>query len=159
MTRLSLTLLGGFAAKGTEDRPVLIRRRKAVALLAYLASNAGRAQPRDKLAALLWPEASEAGARQSLRQALMSLRHALPSDAVHMNEQALALDAEAVQIDVVDFERLVAEGTPTALEQASSLYGGDFLAGFDLDEPPFEDWLRAERERLREIALETLARL
>ncbi|MGH7312761.1 MAG: ATP-binding protein, partial [Candidatus Rokuibacteriota bacterium] len=36
---------------------------------------------------------------------------------------------------------------------------GDFLAGFAVDEPPFEEWLVTERERLRELALEGLARL
>jgi DNA-binding SARP family transcriptional activator len=53
----------------------------------------------------------------------------------------------------------VAEGHPEALEQAATLYRGDLLLGFTLDEPLFEEWLRAERERLREAALEALARL
>jgi DNA-binding SARP family transcriptional activator len=159
MARLSLTLLGGFVARGADDQPVLIVRRKAAALLAYLASNSGQEHPRDKLAALLWPETSDASARQSLRQALTSLRRALPSGVVRMKELTLALDPEAVNVDVVAFERLVADGTPTALEQAATLYGGDFLAGLDVNEPPFEEWLQSERERLRELALEALARL
>src|SRR3972149_6705697 len=50
-------------------------------------------------------------------------------------------------------------GTPEALDQAVALYHGDFLDGFDVKEAPFEEWLVSERERLRELALEALAKL
>ena len=73
--------------------------------------------------------------------------------------QTLALNAVGVEVDVVTFERRVAEGTPEALEQAAELYRGDLLLGFTVNEPLFEEWLVAERERLREMALEALARL
>jgi DNA-binding SARP family transcriptional activator len=33
----------------------------------------------------------------------------------------------------------------------------DLLEGLAVQETPFEEWLMAERERLRELALETLA--
>jgi DNA-binding SARP family transcriptional activator len=64
-----------------------------------------------------------------------------------------------VDVDVASFVRCVADGTPDALEQAVNLYKGDLLHGFSLNEPLFEDWLLPERERLRELALEALARL
>ena len=54
---------------------------------------------------------------------------------------------------------MVPAGTPEALAQAAQLYTGDLLSGFALDEMSFEDWLLGERERLRELALEALARL
>ena len=69
------------------------------------------------------------------------------------------MDPAAVEVDVAAFEGCVAQGTPQALEQAAELYRGDFLLGFSLNEPLFEEWLVAERERLREMALEALARL
>jgi tetratricopeptide (TPR) repeat protein len=40
-----------------------------------------------------------------------------------------------------------------------ALYQGDFLEGLTLQEPPFEEWLLAERLRLRELAQDALARL
>src|SRR5262249_34407788 len=43
--------------------------------------------------------------------------------------------------------------------QAATLYRGDLLDGFVIDEEPFEQWLVHERERLRELALDALARL
>src|SRR5262249_30903277 len=53
----------------------------------------------------------------------------------------------------------VADGTPAALEKAAILYQGDLLAGLAVAEAPFEEWLLAERERFRELALEGLAKL
>lgn len=43
--------------------------------------------------------------------------------------------------------------------RAVDLYRGEFLEGLAFRGTPFEDWLMAERERLRELALETMARL
>src|SRR6266436_6015259 len=43
--------------------------------------------------------------------------------------------------------------------EATALYRGDLLAGLAVDEAPFEEWLLGERERLRELALEGLAKL
>jgi hypothetical protein len=39
------------------------------------------------------------------------------------------------------------------------LYRGDFLSGFRVDETGFEEWLVAERERLRELAIEGLGKV
>ena len=50
-------------------------------------------------------------------------------------------------------------GRPEAFEQAAAIYTGDLLSGFSLSEPLFEDWLVPERERLRELALEAIAKL
>src|SRR5262249_13606493 len=65
----------------------------------------------------------------------------------------------AVDVDVVLFERLTADDGPDALRRAAALYRGDLLEGISVDEPAFEEWLRAERERVRELALEALAKL
>jgi hypothetical protein len=66
---------------------------------------------------------------------------------------------QAIVAVVETFERRLAEGTVEGLEHAVELYRGDLLLGFNVNEPLFEDWLVAERERLREMALEGLARL
>ncbi len=160
MARLSLTLLGGFQARLEPGSAVALPTRKSQALLAYLALPPGRAHPRDKLAALLWGGIREESARGSLRQALFALRKALSDTAVVQQDgDALALERGAVDVDAVTFERLVHEGTASALERAVALYQGDLLSGFAVDEAPFEEWLLAERERLRELALEALTRL
>ena len=162
MARLSLTLLGGLQARLEPGGAVALPMKKGQALLAYLAVPIGKAHPRGKLAALLWGGIREESARNSLRQALFGLRKVLvPTSppALVLEGDTVALDREAVNVDVAEFESLVSSGTPEVLERASGLYRGDLLAGIAVDEPPFEEWLRGERERLRELALETLAKL
>src|SRR5947208_5251515 len=162
MARLSLTLLGGFQARLEPGSPLALPTKKAQALLAYLAIPVGQAHPRDKLAALLWGGIREESARASLRQALFAIRKALGETkplALLLEGETLALNRSVVDVDVATFEGLVAEGTPEALAKAAGLYQGDLLAGFAVDEPPFEEWLVTERERLREMASEGLAKL
>jgi DNA-binding SARP family transcriptional activator len=160
MARLHLSLLGGFAARRGPRSPVPLASRKAQALLAYLALRPGETHPRARLAALLWGDAGEAQARSSLRQTLVTLRRALPGDGLLVAAgDALGLRPGAVAADVPAFERLVASGAPGALARAVAAYRGDLLDGLAVDAPAFEDWLRTERERLRELAVGALGRL
>ena len=157
MARLTLSLLGGFQARLEPGGALSLPTRKTQALLAYLALPVGRAHPRDKLAALLWGGIREESARASLRQALFAIRRALGEAAIRQDGDALAL--ESAEVDAAAFEHAVGEGTPEALARAAGLYRGELLDGLALDEAPFEEWVLGERERLRELALEALARL
>ena len=160
MTRLYLNLFGGFEARLERGSPLTFRTQKAQALLAYLAVPPGQAHRRDKLAALLWGAMRDEQARTSLRQALYDLRKNLGSAAgvLRSEGETVWLDPAAVELDVTAFTRIAGEEAPEALEQAALLYRGDLLEGFRVDEEPFEAWLMQERERLRELALEALAR-
>jgi hypothetical protein len=71
---LHLRTLGELRLEGTAA-PALSSRRKELVLLAYLARRSPRPLARMEAAALLWPERDERRARQSLRQALLELRH------------------------------------------------------------------------------------
>jgi DNA-binding SARP family transcriptional activator len=162
MARLTLTLLGGCQVRLDGGPPLALPTRKIQALLAYLALPVGREHSRDKLAALLWGELSEGRARNSLRQAVFSLRQVLEPvqpACLCVAGGTIALNPDAVDVDATRFEQLVREGTPAALERAVGLYRGDLLEGLTLQEPPFEEWLMGERERLRELAVEALAGL
>src|SRR5262245_22788298 len=162
MARLSLTLLGDFQARLGAAPPLRLRARRTQALLAYLALAPGQSHSRDKLAALLWGNRSQSVARTRLRETLFVLRRILaPADppCLTLTGESIGLVAEAVDVDVVAFERLAGAGEVGTLAGAVDLYRGDFLAGFAFRGTLFEDWLMAERERLRELALEALARL
>ena len=161
MPRLNLALLGGFQGRVDASAPLTLPTRKSQALLAFLALPPGRSHPREKLASLLWGGMREPQARRGLRQSLFTLRKAVDAEppALLIDGETVALNPTSVDVDVVEFERQVAEGTPAALERAATLYRGELLEGLALQEAPFEEWLLAERERLRELVLEALAKL
>ena len=120
------------------------------------------ARSRDNLTGLLWSDRAEEQARGSLRQALAELRRALdgiePSP-LDSRREAVTLDSGAVDSDVADLERLIAEGGPEALARAAELYRGELLEGFGTAGPAFDDWMAVERARLSELALGALGAL
>ncbi len=162
MARLRVRLLGGFEARLDSGPELALKGRKAQALLAYLAVAPGLARSRDNLTGLLWSDRAEEQARGSLRQALAELRRALdgisppPIDA---GREAVMLDTRAVDSDVANFERLIAEGGPEALARAAELYRGELLEGLGSSDPAFEDWLAVERTRLGDLARDAMGAL
>lgn len=159
MKRLHLALLGPFRACLGDGTTLRVRRRKARALLAYLALRPSAPQPRETLVALLWPEVDPAEARHSLRQTLTVLRHDLAPlrwPAALLAGEALGLPAERVSVDVSEFERLGRSAAPEHLEQAVAAYRGEFLDGLMTGEEAFDAWLAGERERLRAVAVHAL---
>ena len=162
MRRREIQLLGGFSVRLASGESCALPTKKARALVAYLASPAGRFHSREKLTALLWGDTAETQAKHSFRQALLTVRRALGEEeppAILMDADAVALNPAAVSVDVAQFETALADGSSTALQSAARLYAGDLLEGFAVDEAPFEQWRMMERERFREMALEALARL
>ena len=162
MAKLKVFLLGGFRAECDSRPRVVVTRKKGQALLALLALRPGTGYPREALTALLWPDSSDEEARHSLRQELHELRRALGTTGTRtliVDGERIALDPSAVEVDVVKFERLAADGTPEALKRAAGLYEGDLMVGVGVRESTFEDHLRSERERLRARAIGVLTRL
>ncbi|MBP0618867.1 BTAD domain-containing putative transcriptional regulator [Cupriavidus consociatus] len=162
MTRARLDLFGGFQLSSADGTPIPLTARKARAVLAYLALQ-GRAQPRDKLAALCWAESNAEQARSSLRQALSAARRAL-DDAGTQGQHVVLAEGDCVMlgeiaVDVCEFEQCAREATPASLARAADLYRGDLLEGFHAAAPAFDHWLAIERERLRGMALDALAKL
>jgi len=152
---------------------VAIERRKALALLAYLATMPG-AHARDTLAALLWPEADATQARAHLSRVLVDLRQAAGPQALDADVDRVALRPDELFVDVIRFRTCVAQVAAhhpardplcdaclAALAEAVDFYRGDFLSGFTLrDAPDFDTWQTYTGETLRlELgeALESLA--
>ncbi len=159
--RFRIALLGGFEVSDPAGLPVKLSTRKAQGLLAYLASRAGIECEREVLAGLFWGNRDDDHARNSLRQTLFLLRRMTGTQPQLLNitNHSVAVDPLAAEVDVGAFEGSSRAGDPDALRQASALYRGDLLDGFSLNEAPFEEWLRQERERLREVAVDVLGRL
>jgi len=142
--------------------------RKTLALLIYLALESG-SQPREILAALLWPESNQERSYASLRNTLGHLKTALnpASDRdqttyLSITHTALALNPEAdIRVDLHTVERAYDRaradrssrwapentGSLPLLQEAVAYHRGDFLAGFSLGSAPdFDDWADMQRE-------------
>jgi DNA-binding SARP family transcriptional activator len=161
MLPLRLTLLGSGDGQLASGEPLDIPK-KAMGLLAYLALAPRGACAREGLAALLWGETPETQARQSLRKTLSTLRQAFGAAGGRVlltSSDTVALDLKVVEVDVHTFERRVAEATPAGWASAAALYRGDLLDGVHLREAAFAEWLTAERERLRGMAIGALESL
>ncbi|MHC4070566.1 MAG: ATP-binding protein [Planctomycetota bacterium] len=172
MSGLELRLLGAPRVEN-NGAPVAISRRKALALLAYLAV-LDTPQSRETLAALLWPEADAKRASASLRNTLWSLKQVLGEGwSVAAGENIGLRPGSDRWLDVAEFRRLLASWTShdhgpdevcseceVFLTDAVALYRGDFLAGFTLpDSPEFDDWHYFETESLRRDFAGMLERL
>jgi len=164
VSRIQVNLFGGFEVWLNSARiPTL--PKKVEALLAYLALNIGRSLMRDTLTALLWGETGDVQARNNLRQAFFVLRRRFGSTGSTIplilltTGETVTLNPVAVDVDAVKFQLLIAEGTPNELQRAVNLYKGDLLEGLNVTESPFEQWLLAQRERLRELAMDALRQL
>src|SRR5215475_12980401 len=146
MAKLRLTLLEGFEARTDSGLSPAISRKNAQMLLAYLAMHPKQTHLRDKLATLLWDDAPAEQARLSLRQVLFAIRQALPVNPTLVDGEHVAFAAEAVAVDVSEFEQLAHSDDPDELKRAAALYQGDLLEGIGPGTAQFEEWLRAERE-------------
>jgi predicted ATPase/DNA-binding SARP family transcriptional activator/Flp pilus assembly protein TadD len=157
-----------------EGAPVEVGRRKALALLAYLAATR-QSHTRETLAALLWPEYEPASAKGEVRRALSAIRKMLGDGWLDADREVVRLN-DGLWLDVAQFQRLLQvcqqHGHPPSevclacrdpLTEAAALAQDEFMAGFTLpDSPAFDDWQSYEREGLRrDLAgvLERLARL
>ena len=105
MAELGLALLGPPVVTW-DGAPVSFDTRKATAVLALLAVD-GRELSRERLAALLWPEADTARARASLRRTL-SVTATAVGGALDVTRTAVALKPSRARVDVTEFETLSA---------------------------------------------------
>jgi DNA-binding SARP family transcriptional activator len=140
------------------ERPLKFRRRKTLALLAYLCMSE-RPIGRESLATLLSDEATEQLALQGLRNSVADLREQL-ADHIQVSRQLLAFNRSVPYwLDVEAFQSLAAAADLADQQHAAALYSGDLLAGLSLHNAPlFDSWLAAERQRLRDLALLCLYR-
>jgi predicted ATPase/DNA-binding SARP family transcriptional activator len=131
--------------------------KKALALLCYLAVT-GRPHLRATLVGLLWGDMPEAYAQNNLSKALTQLRHAVGRH-LCITRQEVAFDRDSPYwLDVEAFGKSACAGADVdRLQGAVDLYRGDFLEGFYVRAAPaFEEWVLAQRARLRELALQAL---
>jgi DNA-binding SARP family transcriptional activator/class 3 adenylate cyclase len=157
---VSIRLLGPFRIfKG--ERPLAELPNKASALLAFLAMQSDRV-PREKLAELLWPDRQQEQSRQSLRQAIYSIRGSLGDLAekiIEMNRLTAAIRLSGVAADAVALTNSHGDDDINSLAGRARLYAGEFLAGFPSVSNPFDEWVLLERSRTTNTVANILQRL
>nr|WP_315592749.1 BTAD domain-containing putative transcriptional regulator [uncultured Cupriavidus sp.] len=165
--RFSVRLFGEFQLDGADATWFNANSPRLQALLACLVLHRDAPQTRQQLAVLFWPDASQAQARNALRQLLFQLRKTWPEvdQFVQADAQTVRWLADAaLDLDVAQFQSAVAaagkasrHGDAVAEEEllthAADLYRGDLLANC------YDEWIHPERERLREQCIAALARL
>lgn len=157
---LRLRLFGGLSLDG-PDGPVAGRatQRRRLVLLAILAVARERPASRDKIIALLWPEADTERARHALADSVYVLRDELGGDAIVAAGDTLALNAERITSDVAQFEDAIEAGQ---YEHAVGIYAmsGAFLDGVHVsDAGDLERWIDGMRDRMDTRYRETLETL
>ena len=169
-SRLAIRLLGPVTIT-VDGNPLVVDTRKAVALLAYLATQNER-QVRDRLCDLLWPDSPPARARATLRRTLSALRAGLGNRWIEADRTFVWLERDAtIETDVDRFLELAQTGhdhDPRSacddcverLQEAAATYRSRFLDGFELKGcPDFDDWMLGAAEHFHRQAVSVLRRL
>jgi len=159
-----LRLLGAFTLEVNAGRTLAIalRSRKARALIAYLAMKPDGRASREELATLFWGDTTDAQARHSLRQCVMSLRqdlHLVAADLIDADRDMVELRMDALAVDARELMALAASADADALARAAELWRGPFLADLALDLEEFDAWRAREQDRLAEAAARTFEAL
>jgi DNA-binding SARP family transcriptional activator len=163
-------LLGGFGLWHGGVPVEGLNTPRLQSFVGYLLLHRDAAQSRRHLAFLFWPSSTEAQARTNLRKQIYYLHRALPDADRFVDTEGDVVqwrpDAP-LQLDVAEFQQGLAEANAAgqrdddkaeraALERAVAACSGDLLPDC------YDDWVLAERERLRQqlaAALERLASL
>jgi WD40 repeat protein/serine/threonine protein kinase/two-component SAPR family response regulator len=182
MGQLYLSLFGQFQAILNGKPITAFRTQKVQALLIYLVAESKSAHRRERLMELLWPGMPESSARSNLRQILFHLRRTLSNSGDHgvkvpfliVDRHTLRLNPDAdITVDTAHFdaklrlvqahdhvELLACRTCEQAFHAATSLFQGDFLADFYLDDSnEFEEWAEIVRQQYRHKMLDTLETL
>jgi TolB-like protein/Flp pilus assembly protein TadD len=126
-------------------------------MLVCLALAGAKGLTRAELCALFWPDRPSALARNSLRQALATIRKVLATAgnaramSLQSDLETVRLSADAGAVDVHMFRKGLHDGNRGGLIAAANAYGGELLTGVDLPED-VEQFLTSHRRSLNDQA-------
>jgi DNA-binding SARP family transcriptional activator/predicted ATPase len=164
---LSIHLLGDFNLLYGDQPVTSLNTPRLQSLFAYLVLHRDVPQQRQHLAFLFWPDATEAQARNNLRQLVHQLRQAFPEIDQFLHSDANSLHWRPntlFRLDVAEFEQVLQRADEAARDhdlrsQQSALKEADRLYRETLLPSCYEDWIVPERERLRQGHLQALEHL
>jgi DNA-binding SARP family transcriptional activator len=158
---MQVRILGPFQLE-EGGRRITIRGVRQRAVLANLVLHTNEVVPSEQLLVDLWGEDSPPNAANALQAAISRLRRVLPPGRLITRDPGYALRIFPEELDVKQFEQLIAEGRDAlaagaaaeaarTLSQALSLWQGPALADFR-----YEPFAQAEIARLEELRLACL---
>ena len=162
MSVLRLKLLGKVECQSSDGALITLPTRKSEVLLAYLALAPGIRHPRERLINLLWSNRGEEQARNSLRQALSTIKKSLDSTSPQLLEverTTVCINPDLIQVDAHEFDAFAAKTDIDNLSNAAALYQGEFLEGIMIRDSACQEWLSTERERCKRRVVEVLSSL
>src|SRR5438034_11739906 len=112
---LHIRLLGDFSLIYADRQVTSLNTTRLRSLLTYLVLHRDVPQQRQHLAFLFWPDATEAQARNNLRQLLHQLRQAFPAVEHFLSADAHLLPCHPVtpfHLDVAAFEHALTHADP-----------------------------------------------
>jgi hypothetical protein len=124
----------------TGTRQIVLRNRKATALISYLALAPGIRETRERLIGLLWSETEPAKARASLRQLLYCLREVFEQEGLHgvlIDKLLVNLDQAMFTTDLEFACKTIEDGRPVELAINELCITDAILAGYDDVAHPF----------------------
>ena len=146
--KFRMDLMGPFGLFTPAGERIEVRSRKGIALLALLAFSPNGLRTRAWLQAILWGSRAPAQAQSSLRRELSTLCALLEASGAG---GLLVRESQRVQL-CIDRIVLDTDGLALVSPDATLRSHGEFLEGIDLpDCEGFEDWLRAQRNRIAEL--------
>lgn len=140
---LNLYLLGPMRVSDAQGRKIVVRGRKAQAILALTACGPQMQRSRVWLRDKLWSNSTEARSSTSLRQSLFELRRdlgAAGNSALEITADSVALNADLTWVDCLSLQR-----DSALFQQLGLSEDTDFLEGLDIGDPEFEGWLQSMR--------------
>ncbi len=167
MAELRVEMLGRFCITYGGETVTTVDTARLQSLLAYLVLKGRAGLSRQHISFLFWPDSTESQARTNLRQLLHHLRSSLPDcdDFLgiekHMlrwrNDKNFSCDVGelecAVSAQAEEPGKKISSALRERLESAARLYRGDLLPGV------YEEWVREERQQLRQHYVAILSRL
>jgi DNA-binding SARP family transcriptional activator len=139
------------------DGPLPLGGAKQRALLAMLLLNANRVVARERLIDTLWGEAPETAVKL-VQLYLSQLRKLLPAGVIATRAPGYVLEVDLESVDLLRFERLLAEARSAQAAQAAELLREalELWRGPALAEFGEESFFRHESARLEELRLAAL---
>ncbi|MCK5750734.1 MAG: alpha/beta fold hydrolase, partial [Oricola sp.] len=161
---LAIDLVGPIAVRRNGEPVALPQSKKTRALLAFLVLNRGP-QRRERLCEIFWQVPDDP--RGSLRWALSKLRAVVNDEGaerIRADREYVEFDPAGAAVDLVDLHaaaaRALEAGRADDLERAACALSGDVMGDLALpDQPEFEQFRLAEREKARVARVKLLAAL